>query len=56
MATAYLLPAGLASISALVQRSGGTLQHSAPELDDVLEQLAATVESIAASDATGIGG
>lgn len=50
-----LLTAGLATIAALVQRSGGTVQHPAQALDETLEQMAANIESVATADATALG-
>ena len=47
--------AGLATIASLVQRSGGSVQHSGPQLDEILEQLAASIESVATADASAMG-
>ncbi|KAL4448464.1 hypothetical protein ABPG75_005683 [Micractinium tetrahymenae] len=46
---------GLASLSAAVQRAGGSQQHPAQALDDKLEELAASIEGGAGAEAFGFG-
>ncbi|KAL4857736.1 putative zinc protease-like protein y4wB [Chlorella vulgaris] len=46
---------GLASLSAAVQRSGGSVQHPGQALDDALEDRAASIEGGAGSEAIGMG-
>lgn len=50
-----MLLAGLATISAQVQRSGGSVQHDGQQLDEELDQVAAVIESFAAGDASAMG-
>ena len=47
---------GLASVVAAVQRSGGSLTHPGPVLDDSLEQMAAGIEGGALPEALFMGG
>ena len=46
---------GLATLSAAVQRSGGSLQHPSQQLDDELEERAASIEGGAGPEAFGFG-
>lgn len=46
---------GLATMSAAVQRSGGSLQHPSQQLDDELEERAASIEGGAGPEAFGFG-
>ncbi|KAI3426252.1 hypothetical protein D9Q98_008627 [Chlorella vulgaris] len=46
---------GLASLSAAVQRSGGSVQHPGQALDDALEDRAASIEGGAGGEAIGMG-
>jgi zinc protease len=46
---------GLATLSAAVQRSGGSIQHPKTAFDDELEDLAATIEGGAGPDAISFG-
>lgn len=46
---------GLATLSAAVQRSGGSLQHPGQQLDDELEERAASIEGGAGPEAFGFG-
>ena len=46
---------GLATLSAAVQRSGGSRQHPGQALDDALEERAAAIEGGAGQEAFGFG-
>ena len=46
---------GLATISAGVQRAGGSKKHPGPALDEALELRAASIESGASGEAIGMG-
>lgn len=46
---------GLATLSAAVQRSGGSQQHPGEKLDDKLEELGAGIEGGAGAEAFGFG-
>lgn len=46
---------GLATLSAAVQRSGGSVEHPGRSLDDALEERAASIEGGAGGEAFGLG-
>jgi hypothetical protein len=50
-----LLQVGLATLSAAVQRSGGSRQHPAAALEEALEERAASIEGGAGGEAFGFG-
>ena len=54
-ASCRLLQVGLATLSAAVQRSGGSRQHPAAALDEALEERAASIEGGAGGEAFGFG-
>lgn len=49
------LQVGLATVSAAVQRAGGTQAHPGPVLDETLEQMAAGIEGGALPEAIVLG-
>lgn len=52
---ARIMQVGLASIALAVQRTGGSLQHPAEQLDDSLELMAARIEGGALPEAAVLG-